>query len=657
MELATCASTSAPHALGSNVVTPEGTVYTITKENNQTVRRPYTSSGAFLSYSYNSWETINGASAEDMALPVGSYISPQDGKIICSDRGSDKGTCYLITGSKKAGFTSASVFTELGYNFKYVISGDVSFLSSTANIDTPATAHKPGTLINKDGTVYLVANSGILGLPSWDTLKSWGYSSTDIVPANSADRNLSVVGNLVHKQPEQISVNPATPPTTTTPNPTPSPTITNLPSSGLKLSFSANGTTADNGLKNITVNPGDWVSFHHTVSNAVSIDSYYSTDSADTCSGDFSSGKLITTWIVNSANGLAQWYADNCRAGHTYIFTVRGSNPSTNPTIAVETVVVKVNPINSYTLSQPVITGQTSVLVGTSNLYSAIAYGKSFTSNLGYYIDYTFDWGDGSPKESKSIESGYSIYHIWQNSGMYTITVTATDSLGKSTSKTLSVKVSTPASPLSISTGILPSAFTGDSYSFQLQASGGTAPYKWGLGTGGTLPCCWLNLTQDGVVTAHNGSVGQLVGNNLVRQWKVSVYVTDAYGQTTTKNMDWQVKPSIKIQTSVLGTAEVNSYMFKDINYLYFSDYPSLNTMTFSGLPPGISVDALDNNQVQSGPNGNKASFANPTSDGTRTFRLTGTPTQSGTYTINIIIADSAGTASVSKQFTLVVNP
>jgi hypothetical protein len=107
---------AAQHALGSNIVTPQGTVYTITKENNQVVIRPYTSPGAFLSFGYNTWESISGASAEDMALPVGSFIAPQDGKIICSDRGADKGTCYLITSGKKAGFTSAYVFTQLGYN-------------------------------------------------------------------------------------------------------------------------------------------------------------------------------------------------------------------------------------------------------------------------------------------------------------------------------------------------------------------------------------------------------------------------------------------------------------------------------------------------------------------------------------------------------------
>src|SRR5262245_2554917 len=46
------------HSLGSNIITPAGTVYTVTTENEQIVRRPYTSAGAFLSYSFNSWSTI-----------------------------------------------------------------------------------------------------------------------------------------------------------------------------------------------------------------------------------------------------------------------------------------------------------------------------------------------------------------------------------------------------------------------------------------------------------------------------------------------------------------------------------------------------------------------------------------------------------------------
>ena len=95
---------------------------------------------------------------------------------------------------------------------------------------------------------------------------------------------------------------------------------------------------------------------------------------------------------------------------------------------------------NRFTvLEKPIITGPTSVMVGESNLYSVVA--KSSNTTLPYYITYTFDWGDGSPKESKAIESGYSVYHIYTKAGTYTITATAKDSTGRKTKSTSVVKV------------------------------------------------------------------------------------------------------------------------------------------------------------------------------------------------------------------------
>lgn len=170
--------------VGTNI-SSNGTVYMITPDNQ---RRAYTSAGAFLSYGFNSWTEVLPASSNDLSLPVASsFIPPRDGKIVCSDRGSDKGTCYLITNSQKAAFTSAAVFKALGFNFTNSLSGDVSFLPSTSNINSSSEAHRTGVLINKNGTVYLVGNSGLLGIPSMDTLNSWGYSLTDIVKANTAD--------------------------------------------------------------------------------------------------------------------------------------------------------------------------------------------------------------------------------------------------------------------------------------------------------------------------------------------------------------------------------------------------------------------------------------------------------------------------------------
>lgn len=185
-----------PHGSGVNIKTTDGTIYMISPDG---TRRPYTSAGAFLSYGFNSWSNVTTASQEDLYLPVGAYIPPQDGKIICSDRGTDKGTCYLISQSKKIGFPSEEVFKNQGFSFSQALYGDVSFIT----LDTPLSitdsysAHKAGTLINKDSTIYLVSGNGaVMGIPNLEIFNSWGFKFSDVVPANSSDLPLSVTANL-----------------------------------------------------------------------------------------------------------------------------------------------------------------------------------------------------------------------------------------------------------------------------------------------------------------------------------------------------------------------------------------------------------------------------------------------------------------------------
>ncbi len=190
-------TSSEAHPLGT-IINIGGTLYTITKNNqNQVVRRPYTSAGAFLSYGFNSFGTVVEASEADKNLSVGDFIPPQDGRVVCSDRGSDLGTCYQITNRQKAGFVSEDVFTGLGFSFENAIYGDISFLPTTSNIETASQAHLPGTIIMNNNTIQLVSNSGLLGFPSLQTFLSWGYDLDMVVPANSFDTSFvqnSVVG-------------------------------------------------------------------------------------------------------------------------------------------------------------------------------------------------------------------------------------------------------------------------------------------------------------------------------------------------------------------------------------------------------------------------------------------------------------------------------
>jgi hypothetical protein len=192
---------AAAHPAGTNI-SSNGTVYMVTDDS---YIRPYTSAGAFLSYGFNSWTSVQPATPEDLALPQGKFIPPRDGKIICSDRGADKGTCYLMTNGMPAGFVSESVFNALGFSFKNDLTGDVSFLTHDTNISSPTEQHRPGVLINNNGTLSIVTINGLLSVPSTDVLTSWGYTASDAVPANTADGALSQVGVLSTRQGSQLS--------------------------------------------------------------------------------------------------------------------------------------------------------------------------------------------------------------------------------------------------------------------------------------------------------------------------------------------------------------------------------------------------------------------------------------------------------------------
>ena len=195
---------AAVHALGTNIKDTSGTVFTITTENGVTVRRPYTSWGAFISYGFNSQASIVDANSGDLVLPIGSFIAPQDGSIICSDRGADKGTCYFITQGQKAGFTSAAVFTGQGFAFKNTQNGDVSFLVTITPISSATARHLPGALVNNKGTYQIVGNAGLLGFPSASVFSSWGYDFAKAVKVNTADTALAQTGVVTGRIAGQI---------------------------------------------------------------------------------------------------------------------------------------------------------------------------------------------------------------------------------------------------------------------------------------------------------------------------------------------------------------------------------------------------------------------------------------------------------------------
>lgn len=89
--------------------------------------------------------------------------------------------------------------------------------------------------------------------------------------------------------------------------------------------------------------------------------------------------------------------------------------------------------------------------------------------------------------------------------GSFAFTVTATDSESRTGSKALSIKVAVP--PLQVAAVPALETLMGLSFSYQLVATGGTAPYTWSVAAG-ALPA-GLNLnTTSGLVSGTPGAAG-----------------------------------------------------------------------------------------------------------------------------------------------------
>lgn len=116
-----------------------------------------------------------------------------------------------------------------------------------------------------------------------------------------------------------------------------------------------------------------------------------------------------------------------------------------------------------------------------------------------------------------------------------TITITLTDAYGYTSTAQLTVTV--VGGPSITTTGTLPVANTGVSYSQNLAATGGTAPYTWAV-TSGSLPA-GMSLDPNLGVISGTGTTSATSA--------FTVTVTDANGQTATASLSIQVrKPSNK---------------------------------------------------------------------------------------------------------------
>jgi hypothetical protein len=160
---------------------------------------------------------------------------------------------------------------------------------------------------------------------------------------------------------------------------------------------------------------------------------------------------------------------------------------------------------------------------------------------------------------------------------------------------------------------LLPAASLGEPFSYQLQASGGTAPYSWEL-AGFQLP--------DGLQLSSSGRINGVVSNPQTEDWgyQFSVRVTDAIGRSASKsvfiNIHYPGNPYCTPDSCTMSVLQDQPFIY-DPPFLARGVPPF--TLYISGtLPPGIQFDE-----------------ANAT--------IGGNPTTPGDYSFSLRMVDSVG--------------
>ena len=175
--------------------------------------------------------------------------------------------------------------------------------------------------------------------------------------------------------------------------------------------------------------------------------------------------------------------------------------------------------------------------------------------------------------------------------------------------------------PLSVTTTQLPQGVTGQSYSVQLQATGGEPPYAWAI-TSGTLPP-GLTMTSAGVLSGIPTTAGS---------YSITVQATDQFNQTASANLSITV-----IQGTLIITTQSLPNGTQGVAY-------NATLGAAGGTPP--YTWSIVSGTLPAGLNLNTSSgliFGTPTTPGTSSFGVKVTDSVGGFANANLqIVIDAA---------------
>ena len=275
----------------------------------------------------------------------------------------------------------------------------------------------------------------------------------------------------------------------------------------------------------------------------------------------------------------------------------------------------------TVTLAAPVLT--MTPAAGTLTATYGAAYSQTFTAG-GSPGPYAYTLTGALPAGMSF--TGNTLSGTPTVPGSYPVTITAADTVLTGAGAPFSVAqnyvIDVPAPTLTITPATLPSTTAGLAYSQTLSATGGVAPYGFTL-TSGTLPT-GLTLSAAGVLSGTPTEAGT---------FNVSFTATDAHGQTVNRTYAVVVATPTLALSPAAGALPNASAGVAYSQALTITGGIAPYTTTLTGtLPTGMTFDPA-------------------------TLRFSGTPTQSGTFTLGVTVTDSTTgiPATTTATYTLAV--